>query len=205
MRSTLARLTSYTMTDYPRIPPLALGYIFPVASLVYEFETLNDPDPNEFVFSITLTILASWYFVWHVYLLHRLIHARFEGRYPITARWAALAHFIPIYNAYWLYKWPQELSEFLLHKAKRHAFNTRLIHILTFGGPIVLKWFDYAIGFAIFWTAMVIMIRSVKRLGDSSYDSLEANRTPSPDHATTLSEAWPEDIRERLKIPKWKR
>jgi hypothetical protein len=40
-----------------------------------------------------------------VYRMHRALQLATEGGYPVTPRFAVSAHFIPVYNIYWLHGW----------------------------------------------------------------------------------------------------
>lgn len=40
-----------------------------------------------------------------VYRMHRALQIATEGAYPVTPRFAVSAHFIPVYNIYWLHGW----------------------------------------------------------------------------------------------------
>lgn len=62
---------------------------------------------------IALGIGVFVYWLVCVYKIHKVLQQATDGTYPITAKRAVGFHFLPLYNLYWLFKWPAEAIKFI--------------------------------------------------------------------------------------------
>ncbi len=71
----------------------------------------------------TLLIIGSWiYWLICIEKMHAIIR-RLNPTYPITPGKAVGYHFIPIYNVYWIFKWPKKLLNFVSQKNGQEMAN----------------------------------------------------------------------------------
>ncbi len=174
------------MNEQTSTPNPLIGFIFPLAFLVYEFSPFNSPD--DLILRLIIVVAAMAYYVWNVYLIHKFILERFN-KYPYSARWASLANIIPVYNAYWMYKWVDNLWLYYDTKFAKSIFNRSMVHGLMIGG-IALTRFDFAIGFAFFWSGVTFIIQGVNKFEipiNLQTDSIvNGNKTVTSENAKRL-------------------
>jgi hypothetical protein len=104
----------------PRLPQIWIGYLIGFATIIAEFvAAAMQPELPKAFFVIPPVYVFLPAFVGFVYWLvcvHRyhLILADIPGvKYPVSPARAVGFHFIPVYNFYWLFKWPQVLAKFI--------------------------------------------------------------------------------------------
>jgi len=102
--------------ELPALPRAWIGYLFAATFLVAEIvEVVLDPtaadEPSLSLIAIGLAGWAYWFFC--VYRIHVVLRAATDGRHPITPGAAVGFHFIPFYNLYWLFKWPNAIADFI--------------------------------------------------------------------------------------------
>ncbi|MBI5475703.1 MAG: hypothetical protein HY964_03090 [Ignavibacteriales bacterium] len=149
------------MSEYPGIPNKYIGYLFSVAFLIYEFLTLEPPFD---ILTRLLIAITGWiYYLYLVYTIHEVMEVRYRNRYSVSSSKAMFMHLIPIYNVYWLYKWPTNLKEYIQRREQREFFNYRLVISFLFIGTTLTR-FDFAIGYALLTTAMLILITGFQQL-----------------------------------------
>lgn len=114
---------------FPSIwPGLAAAFVTFLLSIGFTMNT-PQPPPNStageafqgwsttasgfFAAMILFFIISMVFWFVAVYQLHKVLAVATNGKYPISARKAVGFEFIPIYNIYWMFKWPGELALFL--------------------------------------------------------------------------------------------
>jgi hypothetical protein len=157
------------MNPIPTIPNPINGYIFAVVALVMEFITIWNP--NLVVLFILAIILAWAYYLWNVHMIHRVVINSIDPSHEITPGKAVGFHFIPVYNLFWLFKWPKELLSVILFNTKDPGFRFGLTLGCIYAGIIFMR-FDFAIGFAVFWTGISMMIRALNRVSEAKRSSV---------------------------------
>ncbi|MDD4201898.1 MAG: hypothetical protein PHQ52_00335 [Candidatus Omnitrophica bacterium] len=90
-----------------------------ILSLCLLFLTVNE----KFVLSFSIPLYFSWkiillitgytYFLHIVSAIHHILLKMSDDHYPITPKRAVLSYFVPIYNIYWIFKWPADLLNYL--------------------------------------------------------------------------------------------
>lgn len=141
------------------LPNRYSGYIFSIIFLLYEINTLDNP--KEWQLAL-LIIFISWSFLsYTVYQIHKAMNVLYNNQYKIKPFWAAIAHFIPIFNLYWIYKWPKEIADYVWYRDKHYIYDQKKIPWLMYSGVLLMR-FDFAIGFALSWTAILIVIKGIE-------------------------------------------
>ena len=147
------------MKEYPALPNRHLGYLFSVGFLIYEFTTLDQPD--EIFIGLTIALTGWGYFMFVVYQIHKGMHIYYDGNYPTSPAKAAFMHIVPLYNLFWLYKWPGQMARFVWDRDRARIFPENTVAPLLLVG-VLLSRFDYAIGYAILWTGVLLMLKGVE-------------------------------------------
>ena len=84
---------------------------------------------------------------------------------PGTFLRAVWFHFIPLFNIYWMFKWPVELARMLNEKAGRTIVPGTILGISVFFGFALLR-FDTAIGLSALSLWMAFVLNRVYRVVD---------------------------------------
>src|ERR1700681_3181444 len=102
-----------------QLPLIWIGYLLGIATIIAEFVALSlHPElakeggiPPLYLFLVSF--VGGVYWLVCVYRYHVGI-ARVPGwKHPISPARAVGFHFIPFYNLYWVFKWPQEIAKFV--------------------------------------------------------------------------------------------
>jgi hypothetical protein len=117
-----------------------------------------------------LAFAGGWiYWLYSVYRIHKVMDEVTNYDYPISPRSAVLGHMIPLYNLYWLVKWPNEIA---------NELNSRLpSRQKTIGAGIFLLlgyacfWFDTALGLAAIFTVLLYLTNKIKSVLQSTPQS----------------------------------
>jgi len=98
---------------------------------------------------------AYWFF--SIYRIHQIAQELTLGTHPISPAKAVWFHFIPLFNVYWMFKWPVELARMLNAKAGRTIVPAVILGLSVFFGFGLLR-YDAALGLAALslWMAFVL-------------------------------------------------
>lgn len=91
------------------LPKIWVGYVI-AAIMAYLVYLEVNASSSVFIW-ITIIGVAYWFFC--VYRIHNILDIITNFQYPISPSKAILGHFIPFYNIYWVFKWPNELANFV--------------------------------------------------------------------------------------------
>jgi hypothetical protein len=111
-----------------KLPNLWVGYIIAALFLVGELIQViaRLVSAQQRASPIILPIgLAGWiYWFICVYQMHKVLAELTNSAYPITPVAAVGYNFIPLYNVYWIFKWPAEIAKFVnTHLGRKAAFT----------------------------------------------------------------------------------
>ena len=98
------------------LPKMWIGYIFAVVLFLYEiFETVNNPRSVHKISPVLWIIaISAWiYWLFCVRSMHRIIAQFTNGKHTISPSEAMWFHLLPLFNLYWIFKWPNEISNFV--------------------------------------------------------------------------------------------
>lgn len=100
-----------------KFPKIWLGYVFAALFLIIEIAELMLRSQTSQQRVIGLPILVSLVaLVWWcmcVYKIHKILLKVTDNHYPISPARAVGFGFLPIYNIYWVFKWPSEVIHFI--------------------------------------------------------------------------------------------
>jgi hypothetical protein len=105
-----------------RYPKMWIGIVLTVLAfliLTIGLNFVDEPDPIRntpwLVVWVAFLILIPTYVYWEIciYKLHAVLRDHTAGKYPITPRQAVGYGFIPFYHLYWMFRWTNQLVDFV--------------------------------------------------------------------------------------------
>ncbi|HEX5873945.1 MAG TPA: hypothetical protein VFY60_04805 [Pyrinomonadaceae bacterium] len=115
-----------------------------------------------------------------VYKIHKILEELTRGRYPFSPIGAALRHFVPFYNIYWLFKWPLELSDYVSRKGRVKMISGAVIGLLLLLS-MLLRLVDGAIGLAVTFGVTMYVANKLKAHVKSMHGVTPDQLPPLPD------------------------
>ena len=149
---------------YPRI---WLGYILAIVIFTYAvYEVIYLPNSTENITPtyLMLSLAGMFYWLFCVRRIHIILEITTSGKYSITPSKAAVFHFFPFYNLYWLFKWPNNLASFLNIQNNSKVQPKGLVGGILLIGFIVWKLIDATIGLIILFLAIGYTIIIMKKV-----------------------------------------
>ena len=132
----------------PMLPHVWIGYLFGLATTVAEVVSLDgQPDlaKGQFVIPPLYVFLPSFvgivYWLVCVHRIHLVLNHIPGWTHPISPARAAGFHLIPIYNLYWIFKWPREVARFVNDQLQLPLMKPVTVGI-TLLLAMVLRYFD---------------------------------------------------------------
>jgi hypothetical protein len=147
--------------NLPPLPQLWAGYLLGFATIVAEFvdASLHPPDvvineipiPNLYLF--LLMFVGSVYWLVCVYRYHVVMQHVPGWKHPISPARAVGFHFIPIYNLYWVFKWPQEIARFVNWRFRGPVMKPQMVGLMVFAAFVLRFLFDPGLGLILLFLA----------------------------------------------------
>ncbi|GAC1665204.1 MAG: hypothetical protein NVS9B4_20830 [Candidatus Acidiferrum sp.] len=126
------------------LPQIWIGYLLAVITLIAELVTAQlHPEMMKGAPLIPPLYLFLPAFVGGVYWLvcvrqYHIILREIPGwQHPISPGRAVWYHFIPIYNLYWLWRWPHEIARFVNWRIGRPMLKPSRVGFAIFGAFLV--------------------------------------------------------------------
>lgn len=166
------------------LPKIWIGYLLCIATFIDEAIVLaGHPElasgqlqlfiPPLHLFLLGFVSLVYWLVCIHK--LHVVLSLIPGWRHPISPARAVWFHFIPLYNLYWLYKWPRECAKFVNWRMQGAVLQPRNAGIFMLGsyvlsvllGSLILVFFS--LSFVATWIrrALTMPFRLPPSNGDS--------------------------------------
>lgn len=145
-------------------PWVWVGFVFAGAFFVIEvlFIVLELDELSINLFLVLIGISGWIYFLVCVYKIHKILDELARGRYPISPGEAAGKHLLPLYNFYWLFKWPAKLSTYLKSKGRVRIIPGSVLGLMLLLSMLLLRFFDGAIGLAFLFGVTMYISHKVK-------------------------------------------
>jgi hypothetical protein len=105
----------------PPLPPVWVGFGLAAASFFAELASAALPDAR--VGLVLVPLAGSIYWLACIYRFHSVIRAWSNETYAIKPAMALFGNFIPIFNIYWMVKWPIEMSTYINRQS-----SIRMVH-----------------------------------------------------------------------------
>ena len=78
----------------------------------YIQETKDITPPHPYAPYAAICVMIGWaYWLYCIYRTHRALAKATNGAHPISPGAAVWFHLIPLYNLYWVFKWPNEMAK----------------------------------------------------------------------------------------------
>jgi len=148
----------------PSLPPAWFGFLLVGAFVIFEFYGVFEQYINSYYqnadysystysdyFTLTLVMaIGIWiYWLFCIHRLHKILKILSNGSHDIKPGFAVIGHFIPIFNLYWIFHWPNEIAEFVNSKNNRAVIPKGIIGLTILIGFVISKIFSAAIGLSI--------------------------------------------------------
>ncbi len=137
----------------PPLPKLWVGYLLGFANIVAEFVYASlDPDMAKTPFQIPplylfILIFVGWvYWLVCVYRFHVVMQLVPGWKHPVTPGRAVGYHFIPFYNLYWFFKWPQAFADFVNARFRQVVIKPKAIGAVFFAAYVFRFLLDPGLG-----------------------------------------------------------
>jgi hypothetical protein len=142
-----------TQPIVPQLPKLWIGYLIGLANIIAEFVYVSrNQELAKTPFQIPPLYLFILIFVGWVYWLvcvHRyhVVMQQVPGwKHPISPGRAVGFLFIPGYNLYWSFKWPQEIARFVNWRFGQPVMNLRAVGLVFLAACVLRLLFDSGLG-----------------------------------------------------------
>jgi hypothetical protein len=142
------------------LPRIWVGYVMGLATIVAELVAVSlHPEMAKAPVLIPPLYLFLAVFVGGVYWLvcvykYHLILAQVPGwKHPISPARAVGFHFIPLYNFYWVFKWPQEIANFVNARLGRPLMKPSMVGFAVFAAFLVRFVVDPGLGLILLFVA----------------------------------------------------
>jgi tetratricopeptide (TPR) repeat protein len=169
------------------LPAVWIGYL--IAILFVAVETVEafsgTAAATEQTLLDTAVAAGGWgYWLWCIYRMHKVLAEATNNTHPINPGKAWGYFFIPFYNFYWLFKWPNEIANFVNRRSSRQMSHGWAGFFLL-SGILLLRLVDVAVGLAVIFSVGIYLNRKINSALGANH---EAAVIPTP--ATTAGQGF---------------
>jgi hypothetical protein len=159
---------SVLSANSPPLPLIWIGYLLGIATIIAEFVALSlHPElakeggiPPLYLFLASFVGGVYWLVCVHRY---HLVMAQVPGwKHPISPARAVGFHFIPFYNLYWVFKWPQEIAKFVNGRLHQPVMKPVAVGAAVLAA-LVLRIFDPGFGLILLFFPMSYLSACLRR------------------------------------------
>jgi hypothetical protein len=154
----------------PPLPRVWIGYLLGVVTILAEIIAVQmHPELAKGGFTIPPLYLFLSAFVGGVYWLvcvyqYHAVLAHVPGwNHPISPARAVGFHFLPLYNLYWVFKWPQEIARFVNWRLRKPVMKPQAVGIAVFTAFIVRLLLDPGLGLILLFVAFSHVSECLRR------------------------------------------
>ena len=144
----------------PPLPQIWIGYLMALATVISEIVAVSlHPElaqggeiiPPLYLF--LAVFVGGVYWLVCVYQYHVLMNRIPGWQHPISPGRAVGFHFLPFYNFYWVFKWPQEIAKFVNISLRRPLMKPEWVGVAVFAAFVVRFVFDPGLGLLLLFVA----------------------------------------------------
>lgn len=153
----------------PPLPQLWIGYLLGFATIVAEFvavslhpELAKDEFPLPPLYLFLVMFVGGVYWLVCVHRYHVVLQHVTGWKHPISPARAVGFHFIPIYNLYWVFKWPQEIARFVNWRSRQPLMKPQMVGLMVFGAFVVRFLLDPGLGLILLFLAASYVSRCLR-------------------------------------------
>jgi hypothetical protein len=155
--------SQFEKATLPKAPKVWIGFIFALGFLISEFVEIMMGIESPFgPFTTPISLAGMIYWLFCVQRFHQILNALTIDGYSISPGKSVGFHFIPIFNCYWIFKWPYELSKYINSLGKVKMISGVLLGIMFFFS-LLFNRVDASIGLACFFGVSAYINRKLKK------------------------------------------
>jgi hypothetical protein len=94
-------------------PPVWMGFVFVAVLFLLELFILYGKQITIIYLYYIIGGISILYWLAYIYRFHTILGELSGSKYPISPSASVGWHFLPIYNIFWIFYWPSELSHFI--------------------------------------------------------------------------------------------
>lgn len=153
----------------PRLPRIWVGYLLGIATTVAEVAAVTLHPELAKTGGIPPLYLFLPIFVGGVYWLvcvyeYHVFMAHVPGwKHPISPARAVGFHFIPLFNFYWVFKWPQEIARFVNWRLRQTLMKPQWVGFAVFAAFLVRFLLDPGLGLILLFAAFSYVSECLRR------------------------------------------
>lgn len=144
----------------PPLPQLWVGYLLGFASIIAEYvaaelhpELAKATFPIPPLYLFLVMFIGGVYWLVCVYRYHVVMQHVSGWKHPISPARAVGFHFIPLYNLYWVFKWPQEIAGFVNWRFGQQVMKPRMVGLMVLSAFVLRFLFDPGLGLILLFLA----------------------------------------------------
>jgi len=150
-----------------KFPKIWIGYLLAALSAILQIRITMLPagSPQQMLFGlgiVPLVLAGTIYWCICVYKIHKSVLRMANNHYPISPARAVWFGFIPIYNMYWMFKWPGEIINLINSREETRKLN-RWIPGLCFLLAVFASYLLGALWLIINFAVLAYLIKQLKR------------------------------------------
>lgn len=156
-------------TKKDNLPKIWIGYLIAICFLFVEiYSVITAQNLNEdSTFTIILTLIGlsgGIYWLKCIYKIHKYLYTVSLGEYSISPNKAVGFLFIPFYSLYWVFKWSNEISNFLINRNSSKLLKKGWSGFFILIGLLIGRFIDGAIGMFIVFSAILNINNKIKTI-----------------------------------------
>lgn len=152
----------------PELPQVWIGYLLGLVTIIGEL-IAADKQPEvpkfEFVIPPLYVFLPSFvglvYWLVCVYRIHALLARVPNWKHPISPARAVGFHLIPLFNLYWVFKWPVEIARFVNQRVQMVLLKPGTVGITLFLA-LVFRVLDPGPGLVMMFLPLSYVVRCMR-------------------------------------------
>ena len=145
-----------------RLPKLWMGFI--LSGVVAVAETLDVALGPSWDTVFDTAVIGSWcYWLFCVFRFHDVVGSVQGYRHPITPARAVAMHFVPLYNLYWVFRWPSRIALFVNWRTQSNSMKGWIPGILVLGSVIMIRLIDGFVGCVMLFSAGAYISSWIRR------------------------------------------
>jgi hypothetical protein len=160
-----------------RLPPMGIGFILiglywggalAIGAALWSSGTIQNSTEfmqafTHYQWTFVLIILVAWvYWLYCVYAFHKVLADVPGWTHPTTPGKAVGFHFIPIYNLFWLVKWPSQVADFVNSRTHGRRMSRWLPGTLILIG-VAFRFVEAGLGTGLIFMVGVYLSRNIKQ------------------------------------------
>lgn len=157
----------YEELGTPEPPKIWVGFVLVFLLFVGEIIHFGVYESEKVKYSIYVTpfmVACLLYYIHMIRRIHNIMNRITVDKYPISTAKALGFHLIPLFNIYWLIKWPSELSKYIVSNSNITMIPGFVVGILLLLSIAVIKLVDGAIGYLFLFATMAYVTTRVKKI-----------------------------------------